>query len=65
MYGSIGINLRMLRFEKNKTQKEVAEATGIYIKNSVTTNVTKLIPHWRTLKSWRDIMEYPGRKLKM
>lgn len=29
MYGSIGMNLKMLRLKKRQTQKHVAESTGL------------------------------------
>ncbi len=64
MYGSIGINLRMLRFEKNKTQKEVAEATGIYSRKLSYYECNKINPSLEDLEKLARYYGVPVEKIK-
>lgn len=64
MYGSIGINLRMQRFQKNMTQNEVAEATGINTRklSFYECNITK--PSLEDLEKLAKFYGVPIEKIK-
>lgn len=64
MYGSIGINLRMLRFQKNMTQNEVAGATGINIRKLSNYECNKTKPSLEDLEKLAKFYGVTGEKIK-
>lgn len=64
MNGSIGINLRMQRFQKNMTQNEVAEATGINIRKLSYYECNKTNPSLEDLEKLAKFYGVPIEKIK-